>query len=281
MASPDAARATLTRMTWPLKWLSLFTISLAVGCADPARAQTVDVCAHRGWLEPSQPENSLEQFARTAAAGIPWIEVDLGTSADGTLYLLHDATLERSTSGRGRLRQMRDAQLETVRLRTGDRISNEALPTFAQLLKWAQASGTRLLVDLKDGAPESAAALLRQAGLIDRVIFLSFSPESDRRALASDPDVRVSMLVSDRAAVDAAVQRADGHPMALYVPHDADASLFEYAARTGQPVITDAMSSLDLEVARTGSTAYQEFVRRRPVSILVSDRPLEAMRALR
>lgn len=267
-------------MTWRPKWLSWLVLSAAVFWGVRASAQTVEICAHRGRLAPSELENSVEQFERTAAAGVPWIEIDLGTSADGTLYLLHDATLDRSTSGRGALRQTHDAQLRNVLLRTTDRLSSEALPTFARLVAWARTANTRILVDLKDGDPTAAASVLRQAGLIQRVIFLSFSPESDRRALASDPDVRVSLLVNDRAAVDAAVARAGGHPIAFYVLHDADATVFEYAARTGSPVITDAMSSLDLEAERGSATVYRDFVRTHPVTILVSDRPIQAMQAL-
>ncbi|MFA5944177.1 MAG: glycerophosphodiester phosphodiesterase family protein [Candidatus Thermoplasmatota archaeon] len=63
-------------------------------------------CAHRG-LSAEHAENTLAGFQAAAKAGFPAIEMDLRTTADGEVVVLHDAGLERTTNGNGRVADMR------------------------------------------------------------------------------------------------------------------------------------------------------------------------------
>ncbi|MEA3166274.1 MAG: glycerophosphoryl diester phosphodiesterase [Thermoplasmata archaeon] len=63
-------------------------------------------CAHRG-LSAEHPENTLAAFQAAAKAGFPAIELDLRTTADGEVVVLHDAGIERTTDGHGRVADMR------------------------------------------------------------------------------------------------------------------------------------------------------------------------------
>jgi len=60
------------------------------------------VAAHRGdWR--NAPENSLQVYKLAMSAGVDTIEVDLKVSKDSVLVILHDQTLNRSTTGKGKL----------------------------------------------------------------------------------------------------------------------------------------------------------------------------------
>lgn len=63
-------------------------------------------CAHRG-LSAEHPENTLAAFQAAAQAGFPAIELDLRTTADNEVVVLHDAGIERTTDGNGRVADMR------------------------------------------------------------------------------------------------------------------------------------------------------------------------------
>lgn len=63
-------------------------------------------CAHRG-LSAEHPENTLAAFQAAAKAGFPAIEMDLRATADGEVVVLHDAGIERTTDGNGRVADMR------------------------------------------------------------------------------------------------------------------------------------------------------------------------------
>ena len=58
------------------------------------------VIGHRG-AALAAPENTLESFREAAAQGAKWVEFDVGLSADGQCFVLHDDTLDRTTSGKG------------------------------------------------------------------------------------------------------------------------------------------------------------------------------------
>lgn len=78
----------------------------------------MDVIAHRG-LTAGAPENSLAAIGAALDSGLRLIEVDVRTSADGTLFLLHDPTLDRTTDGSWRLQRLRAAQAAALRLADG------------------------------------------------------------------------------------------------------------------------------------------------------------------
>jgi len=271
-----------------LKWLLLPALALAcpVWAAPPAPIPAYPdsskpaVCAHRGWLSSDQVENSIPQMEKTVAAGIPWIEMDLATSKDGTLYLLHDRTLDRTTTAKGPISHYTDADLSTVYLRDGEDMTQERIPYFARFLGWLRTNDVHVLVDLKSGSPAAAATMLKLAGLLPRVILLSFDPDTDAKALTADPRVMVSLLVKSDAEVDAAIARADKHPIALYVPQGSAPELFQYAAKTGKTVISDAMEKLDVQAAQGGDAVYTSYLSTRPMAILVTNRAVELKKAL-
>jgi glycerophosphoryl diester phosphodiesterase len=63
-------------------------------------------CAHRG-LSAEQPENTLAAFQAAVDAGFRGLEMDLRTTSDGEVVILHDAGLERTTNGNGRVADMK------------------------------------------------------------------------------------------------------------------------------------------------------------------------------
>jgi glycerophosphoryl diester phosphodiesterase len=73
--------------------------------------------AHRGGAA-LWPENSLLAFRSALALGVDALELDLHLTADGEVVVLHDPTLERTSTGRGAVRDARLADLASVRLKT-------------------------------------------------------------------------------------------------------------------------------------------------------------------
>ena len=107
------------------------------------------VAAHRGgallW-----PENSLTAFRQALALGVDYLETDVHLTADGEVVVLHDPTLDRTTTGSGRVRAARLADLSSVRLR--DRsggVTQDAVPTLGQLLDLLAPSAAQLLLEIK------------------------------------------------------------------------------------------------------------------------------------
>jgi len=87
--------------------------------------------AHRGGFEtpPDTNENSMAAFRRAADIGVWALETDVWFSKDKVPVLMHDATLDRTTDGTGKISDYTYAQLQAVRLNNGERI-----PTLKQIL---------------------------------------------------------------------------------------------------------------------------------------------------
>ena len=121
------------------------------------------------------PENSLEGVRRAERAGIKLIETDVRFAKDGTMVMLHDATLDRTTSLKGLVCGRTWAELKNARLSDGSR-----LPSFEEL--YAVSRGRSLLVlDLKVNATEKVAEWISAHGSFDDLIFFA----SDAPTLAS------------------------------------------------------------------------------------------------
>lgn len=102
-----------------------------------ARASGLRIGGHRGDPE-SAPENTFAAFEAAVAAGVDFIETDIQRTADGVLVLFHDDTLERTTTGRGRVADVTAAEL--CALDTGSwfapRFGDQRVPFLDAFLDW-------------------------------------------------------------------------------------------------------------------------------------------------
>ena len=171
------------------------------------------VSAHRGAPPPGLAENSLQAFEYALNHAPALVETDVRRTADGVLVLMHDETLDRTTTGTGRVDQTTLAALRAVRLTTdapGERLLPELVlsarvPTLAEALAWADGRAV-LLLDVKRDVPyEDVVAAVRQAGAADRVAVIVYSLEDHARLAALAPELAVSATVETAADLDALV----------------------------------------------------------------------------
>jgi len=254
----------------------------AAGCAalpwGVARAQSAYVppllCAHRGWRDPSQTENSLAEMQRTTAAGGFMLEMDLAADASGSLVLMHDAAVDRTTDGKGAVAGLTDEQIARLHLRTAQGLTAEAPPHFASVLAWATHTPSALLMlDIKHVAPEIALPPVVRAGVADRAVVLTFTPDLARRALDMDPTMLVSMLVTSPQDLARCVQLAAGRRFVAYVPRTAKPGLFVAAHQAGALVLTDLLGKGGVVDAMAPAQAAQ-WARALPLDILVTNTPM-------
>jgi glycerophosphoryl diester phosphodiesterase len=133
--------------------------------------------AHRGYWHQA-PENSLEAIAAAAAIGVDIAEVDVQSTNDGALVLLHDETLDRTTDQAGKLSALPFGDVESLRLREGNgsspKVTAARLPTLGAALELAR--GRILLnLDLKDQPRtyelvDRVSNVVLAAGMADQVI---------------------------------------------------------------------------------------------------------------
>jgi len=125
------------------------------------RIGRVLVCGHRGSAG-THPENTLASFEAALAAGVDMIECDVHLSADGVPVILHDPTLDRTTTGTGPVESYTVEQLKQfdAGVTKGERFAGQRIPTLAELLDLA-AGRADLNIELKADRGDLVEAVLR------------------------------------------------------------------------------------------------------------------------
>jgi glycerophosphoryl diester phosphodiesterase len=128
------------------------------------------VIAHRGdWR--NAPENSLQAYRSAIAMGVDIIEVDLEMSKDSVIIILHDHTLNRSTTGKGKPSDYTLAELRQFKLRDGlGAPTRQTIPTLEEVMQLAKG---KVLVNLDHSFPfyREAYKILIKTGTLDQAIF--------------------------------------------------------------------------------------------------------------
>jgi glycerophosphoryl diester phosphodiesterase len=152
------------------------------GAAQPRalrRRNRVAVIAHRG-EHFSHPENTLAAFRAALGKGADFFEVDVRTTADGRLVLMHDSTVDRTTNGRGRVADMTFEQVRALRA------GGEMVPTFEEALETARGRG-QVYVDCKAVKAADLVSALERERMLDRVVVYGPVPFlQEIRALRAD-----------------------------------------------------------------------------------------------
>ena len=165
--------------------------------------------AHRG-AGKLAPENTLAAFRCGAAHGYRMFECDVKLSADGVPFLMHDATLERTTGNRGTGGDLSWSEL--ARLDAGSwhslAFAGEPLPSFENIARFCLRNGYFLDIEIKP-TPGSAALERRTGEVVARdaarlwagaavpPLLTSFRPESLAGARDAAPDMPRALLLDD------------------------------------------------------------------------------------
>ncbi len=134
------------------------------------------VSAHRGGPGPGLPENALATFEHALNFAPALIECDVRPTLDGRLVLLHDETLDRTTTGAGPLAARTFAEVRRLRLLDPEgRATAARVPTLDEALAWADGRAV-LVLDPKPGLdPEALVAAVRQARAGGRVVVIAYT----------------------------------------------------------------------------------------------------------
>jgi len=149
----------------------------------------VKIIGHRG-AAGEEPENTLRAFRRALDAGAAGVELDVHLTKDGRLAVIHDETLERTTNGRGRVRDFTLAELQKLDAGQGERI-----PALEEVVELVRGRGL-LLVELKK--PEAAPVMLRlcrERRLFEDVLVISFWHPAVKAIKEQEPRVRTGVLM--------------------------------------------------------------------------------------
>ncbi len=181
----------------PMLWLAVQALAVSQPLA----------VAHRG-LSPGMPENTMPAFRHAIDMGVYAIELDLRATADGQPVVMHDPTVDRTTNGSGAVLDMTLSQIQALDAgsKTAPRFAGEHVPSFADVLTMIGPTGARLVIDVKTSRNMQLAdvvRMIRDHGMVDRVIVGVRTLEDLRQVRASEPSITTLALIPSPMSIDA------------------------------------------------------------------------------
>jgi glycerophosphoryl diester phosphodiesterase len=178
------------------------------------------IMGHRG-APRDEPENTRRSFARALALGVAAVELDVQLTKDGRLAVIHDETLDRTTNGKGPVRDFTLAELQQL-----DAGRGEPVPSLEEIFDLVQGKA-HLVVELKQ--PEAGPALLRffqEHRAFDHAQVISFWHPAVKALKAQEPRLNTGVLMVGCPA----------DPVGLARAAQADALILQYAYVTPELV---------------------------------------------
>ena len=165
------------------------------------------VIAHRGGAK-LWPENTLVGFHAASEIGVDLLEMDIHSSADGVLVVIHDDTVDRTTDGQGQIHDLSLAQIK--RLDAGYHWTSDAglsypfrgqgidIPTLEEV--FSELSGYPMNIEIKQAEPsivDQFCEMLRAHNMQERVLVASFDPATLVDFRKACPEVATSTTSSE------------------------------------------------------------------------------------
>ncbi|CAM3798970.1 glycerophosphodiester phosphodiesterase [Mesobacillus zeae] len=162
------------------------------------------IFAHRGFAA-SFPENTMKSFTEAQKAGADGIELDVQMTKDGELVVIHDEKVDRTTDGKGYVREYTASDLRKLdaRYKFQELHKKEQIPFLEEVLNWLKGNSMVCNIELKNGVfpykgmEEKVISLIRRNRLENRIILSSFNHYSLVHAFRLSPEIEIAPLLTD------------------------------------------------------------------------------------
>lgn len=177
--------------------------------ARPPRRRSDNV-AHRGFSAVA-PENTLAAIRAAVKAGATGCEFDVYRSKDGTVVLMHDKTVDRTTDGSGPVTELSLKQLRGLDAGSwkDKKFAGESVPTLSEALQVLKGSGCQPVIEIKmEGISQQVVNDVRALEMVDQVAVIAFSENVVREIRELEPKITCAWLCG-KTLRGTTVQQAD------------------------------------------------------------------------
>ncbi len=188
-------------------------VSFSSSASEPSASQLPQrgVCAHRGAMA-THPENTLPAFREAIRLGAHMIEFDVQTTKDGKLVIMHDATVNRTTNGKGKIDNLTLAELKQLDagVKKGPQFKGTRIPTLTETLL-VMSGNVWLNVHLKGGealALKVAETIVRENR--QHQAFLACGAASAKAVRRAYPEIAICNMERQSDSMDYATQTIEG-----------------------------------------------------------------------
>lgn len=210
------------------------------------------------------PENCIETFENALRYAPCLIECDVRKSADGVLLLMHDETLNRTTTGSGPVATTTAAELKRLFLTDPQgRITPYRIPTLAEALQWARGKAI-LTLDVKPEVdPADIVAMIAQFQAESYVTVITYNLETAHIYHRLNPNLVISAPAQGLVGVQRLL--GSGIPaknlMGFVGVYEPPPQIYDLLHQQGIRAILGTMGNLDRKAEKQGAKVYVQLLK--------------------
>lgn len=147
----------------------------------------IQICAHRGYWKDA-PENSIKAIELAIENKIDIIELDVRMSKDEKLLLMHDASIDRTANGKGKVANLSYQSLSAYRLYHNLELTTERIPLLAEALLAARGK-IYIDLDVKITNYKLVYEMVKLYGMLSQVMFTVYEPRVAQELAKIDKNI--------------------------------------------------------------------------------------------
>ncbi|AYN68598.1 glycerophosphodiester phosphodiesterase [Euzebyella marina] len=276
-----------------IRYFLLLVTLIAVACKSAPQANSLKniqaefqdsasnkvlVAAHRG-AHLDNFENSIASTLKCIELGVDIVEVDVRTTKDGHLVLMHDSSVDRTTNGSGKVEDLTLKQIRSLRLKDpSGKLSKETVPTFEEFLRVTKGK-IMVDIDMKTDNVEGIVSALKTTGTLDEVFYF----DNDYHQLNRVKELHATAQIMPRAyslqMVDSAITQFS--PPVVHIDDKFyTQEVVDFIEKKQSRVWINTLGDLDKEIAKgNGLVAIKEAVQY-GANIIQTDEPEKLLQLL-
>ncbi len=230
------------------------------------------VSGHRGGPDKGWPENCIPTFERTLQHTFAMLEIDPRYTKDGAIVVSHDATLERTSTGKGKVTDFTLAELKQLRLKdTEGKVTEFQMPTLDEALIWARGK-TVLVLDQKDVPVAVRVKKIEEHQAEGHAMLIVNTFKDAQACYAANTNIMMEVMIPNRAkAAEFDALGIPWHNVVAFVGHvpPEDLQLYDLIHAKGAHCMIGTSRNLDRKFIRKEvpalrelETGYRDFLKR-------------------
>ncbi len=235
--------------------------------------------AHRGGPMPGYPENAIETFDHVLTYAPCLLEIDVRMTRDGRLILMHDKTLERTTTGKGRVVDYTFAELQQLQLVDPEgKVTPYKIPALKDVLLWARGKAI-LQLDVKEPVTfEQLIDTVEYYQAESYVVIITYNLRSAQKVHALNEDLVISAsakgVEGTRRLLDSGIPSRN--LIAFVGVGEPDPRVYEMLHARGIRAILGTFGNLDRKAEKRGARVYLQLLQNGADVLATDNVPLAA-----
>ncbi len=242
------------------------------------------ISVHRGGKSiPNYPENCIETLKYINDSIVAIYEIDIAQTKDNVLVLLHDKSLDRTTTGTGLLKDWNYDDIQELYLKDDfGNITDFKIPLLKDVLNWATSNNVVLTLDIKRGVQvENVVEQIKNHKAQDNTIIITYDLKQAQKAFKAAPELLLSVSARNEKELEWLIHSSilTENMLAFTGTRLSDPELYSKIHAYGIKTILGTLGNLDQQAESKGDKLYRQWIQH-GIDVIATDRPFQVAKVL-